>query len=110
MEAMNKIIVVFPILLLLTVLSGCGITYHMHAAGMPEPDERIITGTTHGFSLDVWHCYNDKRVVIYRYSSEFTGGIYSKEESACDELTTFEKSEEYQKSKQTGIKVYLKKP
>ncbi len=107
---MHKIIIVFPILLLSAVLSGCGITYHLYAAGMPEPDERIVTGTTHGYNLDIWHCFHGKRVVIYRYSSEFTGSTYSKEEASCDELTAFEKSEEYQKSKQMGIRVYLKKP
>ena len=83
-------------------------TYYLHTMGMPEPDERIVTGTTHGFNLDIWHCYHGKRVVIHHYSSEFSSGIYTREEAPCDELTAFEKSEEYKNSKQMGIKTYPK--
>lgn len=78
-------------ILLFVVLASCSINKYAVAAGLPKPDEALQTGTVYGYDLYIWECYQGKRIVVYRYSSEMTASSYTREEASCGETTPIEK-------------------
>jgi hypothetical protein len=63
---------------------------YIAAAGLPNPDSGYQTGTIYGYDVWVWECYQNKHIVLWRTSAEFTAGQYTREEAACGERTLIE--------------------
>jgi len=59
---------------------------------MPTAPDRScdIGSATHGHRVYLWSCYEDRKVVIYKYSAEMSAHAPIKETAACGELTKFE--------------------
>jgi len=66
---------------------------------LPTPDEAYRTGTTHGYTVHIWNCYHNKRVVVYQFSAEMSCKDPEKEEVACGEQAEIEKELEGQDKK-----------
>ena len=86
-------------LLLALLLSGCCRRAWKVYRELPTPDEAYITGSTHGYTVYIWNCYNNKRVVVYQFSAEMSCKYPEKEEVACGEQAEIEKEVEGQKKK-----------
>lgn len=93
---MNKLPIYLLIVLLLT---GCCRRAWKVYKKLPTPDEAYITGTTHGYTVYIWNCHHNKRVVVYQYSAEMSCKDPEKEEVACGEQTEIEKELEGQEKK-----------
>lgn len=77
-------------LLLSLSLSAC-CTKTWDAYPMPvAPNMSCQTGSTHGYELYVWSCYEQKRVAIYQASAEMSCEAPVKETVECGELTPIE--------------------
>ena len=80
----------FIILFIAVLLSSCATNKDTIAAGLPAPDTGFITGDVTGYKVYIWECYQDKRIVIFNTSAEFTSTDYERQESACGETTPIE--------------------
>lgn len=72
------------------VFTACTSNKYIAAAGLPDPDRGYQTGTIYGYDLWIWECYQGKHIVVSRYSSEMTRGLYNREVTPCGELTPIE--------------------
>lgn len=60
------------------------------ASGLPDPDRGFQTGTVTGTDAYVWDCYQGKRIVIYRHSSELLFTPFTRVEAPCGTITKIE--------------------
>lgn len=79
------------VLILMLFLSACATNRDSIAKGLPTPDSGFTTGTTTGYSVYIWDCYQAKHIVIFNITAEFTSQDYERQESTCGDVTSIEK-------------------
>ncbi len=87
---------------MIVVFSFSPFNKYIVATGLPDPDSAYQTGTLYGYDVYIWECYQGKRIVVYRYSSEMTAGAYSREETACGGVTGIEEKLAGERKRERG--------
>lgn len=96
------------VLIILLLVPACASNRDTIAAGLPAPDSAFITGTATGYSVYIWECYRDRRIVIFYGSAEFTKGAYQRQEALCGETTPIEKESIHQPKRELDPKQFWK--
>jgi hypothetical protein len=79
------------VLCLLLILTGCCQKPWQAFPMAAAPDRSCRTGTTHGYDVYIWDCYQKQKTVIYQYSAEMSCQSPQREIVACGKLTAIEK-------------------
>lgn len=81
------------ILILLGALSSagcCGAPWSSFPMAT-APDRACRTGGAAGYDVYIWSCYNQQRVVIYKFSGELSCQEPQRETASCGGQTAIEK-------------------
>jgi len=88
--SIDKAFRLYIIVFIMALLSSCATNKDAIAAGLPAPDTGFYTGDVAGYTVYIWECHQDKRIVIFNTSAEFTSTDYERQESACGGVTPIE--------------------
>lgn len=72
------------------LFTSCSFNKYLLGAGLPKPDKAFQTGTAVGYDVYIWECYQGRRIVLYHSSAEMFSGPYTREETACGQVTPIE--------------------
>ncbi len=86
---MNKLI--SGLILLVFLLTGCCSEPWKVFPMSVAPDVSCRTGTTHGYDIYIWDCYQNEKVVISQYSTEATCQAPEQQKTKCGQLTEIER-------------------